>query len=312
MQNARKPLVFAAVLVALSSLWLPTARGMSRTRPVSAPVGVQPTPSPVATPAPDCLPIDDGRCHGVGDCGHYRGDLCPAFTKPILDGTNCSGWCDGTQQRITIGKVTGATSEETAMIAAGARIANLVLDSPCFKQWILAASYTENEGLTQQQIFDRVTVQPSAVDVEMYTGDWRTNHVYKTVGYENDPFDGVVHMNRYFVNSAFMVADNLIHEDRGHSLGFHHYGVHSTSEPYGMNYAFEGCYQQQMQAKGAKTYRPPGIRLEIRHRRSGAAVVRPRAGKSDAVRRRPRAPGRVDAGHGALQDAHDKAGLGSR
>lgn len=172
-------------------------------------------------------------------------------------------------QRIMIGTITGATADEVPMIYEGLRLANAMLDRQCFRQWVLAAKYSENNGFTQQQIFDQVESQPSKVDVEMYTGTWKENHISKTVGWEADPFDGVVHMNRYFVNSAAMVGDNLIHEDRGHSIGFHHYQVHSTSEPYGMNYAYEGCSQaQQMQSKGGKPFRPPGLRIAIRRKKA--------------------------------------------
>lgn len=170
---------------------------------------------------------------------------------------------------ISVGQITGATPAEVAMIADGVKLINRSLAGPCIKQWVLAATYTENNGLSQAQIWDLITAHRVPVDVEMYTGDWKANHIAKTIGYENDPFDGVVHMNRYFVRTAYMVADNLIHEDKGHSPGFHHYGKFSTSEPYGMNYAFEGCYNQQQQAKGGKRFKPPGIRLEIRRASHG-------------------------------------------
>jgi hypothetical protein len=65
-----------------------------------------------------------------------------------------------------------------------------------------------------------------------------------------------------------MVADNLIHEAEGHSQGFHHYQVMSTSQPYGMNYAYEGCsHAQEMQAPGAPAFKPPGIRIKVRRKR---------------------------------------------
>lgn len=169
---------------------------------------------------------------------------------------------------IQIGEITGASANEIAMIHEGARLANDMLSRKCFKQWVLAANYTENNGLSQSQIFAEVTTIPSKIDVEMYTGSWHANHVSRTVGYENDPFDGVVHMNRYFVDSAEMVGDNLIHEDRGHSLEFHHYGAHYTSEPYGMNLAYEGCsHVQEMQLSGGKAYKPRGLRIEVRKKK---------------------------------------------
>lgn len=168
---------------------------------------------------------------------------------------------------INIGTITGATDAEKIMITEGVKLANRMLTTACYKQWILAASYTEDNGLSDAEILDLVTTKPTHIDIEMYTGDWWANHKAKTVGYENDPFDNVVHMNRYFVNSAYMVGDNVIHEDRGHSLGFHHFGNHSTSEPYGQNYAYEGCSNQMQQARGAKAYKPPGIRIEIRKKK---------------------------------------------
>lgn len=169
---------------------------------------------------------------------------------------------------ISIGQISGATPSEVIMIGDGLKLANRVMAGYCYKEWVLAARYTENNGLNQEQIWELMSTHPVSVDVEMYTGTWKANHVSKTVGYENDPYDGVVHMNRYFVNSAMMVADNLVHEAQGHSQGFHHYGVFSTSDPYGQNYALEGCLQaQQQQARGGRRFKPPGIRLEVRHRK---------------------------------------------
>lgn len=152
------------------------------------------------------------------------------------------------------------------MIAEGVAVLNHTLASRCYKQWVLAARYTENNNLTQAQIWDLMVRNPVSVDVEMYMGDYKANHIYKTVGYENDPSDGVVHMNRYFVNTAEKAGDNLDHEAEGHSQLFRHDHVFSTSDPYGQNYAFEGClHAQQQQARGGKRFKPPGIRLEIRH-----------------------------------------------
>lgn len=196
-------------------------------------------------------------------CGASKKAIVPA---PVTAGNHYPPIAAGpsTGERISIRNISGATAAELTMIQDGLKLANAALKKNCFKQWVLAAHYTENKNLSQQQIFDLVTGTPVVVDVDMYTGTFKANHISKTVGYENDPYDGVVHMNRYFVNSASMVADNLLHEAEGHSQGFTHYQTHSTSQPYGMNYAYEGCSQQQMQAKGGKLYRPPGLRLEIR------------------------------------------------
>ena len=125
------------------------------------------------------------------------------------------------------------------MIADGVTLANATMKTSCFHDFVLSASWTETNGLTQPQIWDKLCSGTITVDVDMYLGTWYENHVSKTIGYENEP--GTVHMNRYFVDSAYMVADNLIHEGEGHSQGFTHYGVKATSVPYGLNDAFEAC-----------------------------------------------------------------------
>jgi hypothetical protein len=140
---------------------------------------------------------------------------------------------------LAIGKITGATTAELTMIANGLTLANTTMATACFKTYVLSAKWTETNGLSQPQIWDKLCSGPINVDVDMYDGSWYEDHVSLTIGYENEP--GTVHMNRYFVNTAYMVADNIIHEGEGHSQGFSHYGVKSTSVPYGLNNAFEAC-----------------------------------------------------------------------
>ena len=99
--------------------------------------------------------------------------------------------------------------------------------------------------MNQNQIWAVLVGKPVAVGVDIYSGTFKANHIAHTIGYEADPPDGVVHMNRFFVHSAYMVADNLVHEGEGHSQGFRHDHNKATSEPYGMNLAFEACAPQE-------------------------------------------------------------------
>jgi hypothetical protein len=140
---------------------------------------------------------------------------------------------------IILGGITGATTAEEPMIKDGIALANQTMATTCFRDYVLKASWTETNGLTQQQIWDQLCSGPISVVVDMYMGSWYQNNVSKTIGYEDTP--GIVHMNRYFVDTAYMVADNVIHEAEGHSQGFRHDGVKSTSVPYGLNAAFEKC-----------------------------------------------------------------------
>lgn len=245
-----KTFILLSAFVMASLLQLPAAHGAGRKQYV-APV-VEPTPEPASSPQPEPSP-----------------SAGPWHILPILVPT----------PRISVTEVHGAQSQqEYAMVQEGIVLANKMLDNYCFQEWVTAATYTENNNLSQQEIFELIKTHPVTLEVELYTGTWWENHKTKTIGYENDPFDGVVHMNRYFVNRSsdladgkpvgYMVADNLIHEAEGHSQGFHHYQVYATSVPYGLNYAFEGCSQaQQQQMPGAHAFKPPGIRIAIRHRK---------------------------------------------
>lgn len=173
---------------------------------------------------------------------------------------------------INVGTITGATAAEMSMITAGVALANRMVLTPCYKQWVLAARNTETRGMSQSGIYELQASKPTHIDIEMFNGSYKQNYVWRTVGYENDPFDGVVHMNRHFVKTAYDVGDNVIHEDRGHSLDFRHDYVKSTSVPYGANYAYEGCSNQMQQRRGGKAFKPPGIRLEIRRKRKHAVI----------------------------------------
>lgn len=181
-----------------------------------------------------------GTSGSAGSAGNVGGSSGSSGTSGT-SGSSGSAGTGGAQAypEVAVANITGATDDELVMIADGVALANETMRTDCFKNEVLTASWTETNGLTQQQIWDLLCSGVVTVDVDMYTGSWIENHVYHTVGYEDEP--GLVHMNRYFVDSAFMVADNIIHEAEGHSQGFHHYDVKETSVPYGLNYAFEAC-----------------------------------------------------------------------
>lgn len=141
--------------------------------------------------------------------------------------------------QIHVVKITNAIGSELQIIQDGEKLVNKVMQSDCFKTQVLSQTYTESLSLSPSGIYAWLSSRIVEVYVDMYTGSWAANHVYHTIGYENEP--GVVHMNRYFVKTAYMVADNLIHEGEGHSQGFSHYGIKATSVPYRMNQIFEAC-----------------------------------------------------------------------
>ncbi|APR87972.1 hypothetical protein A7982_13321 [Minicystis rosea] len=80
-----------------------------------------------------------------------------------------------------------------------------------------------------------------SIKIHLFKGNNWENKVYRTVGRDVAPYDPTVEMNTYFVHSARMVADNLLHE-AAHVRGYHHKNAHEwTSVPYMMNTIFEIC-----------------------------------------------------------------------
>lgn len=138
-----------------------------------------------------------------------------------------------------IESITGTTADESKMIVRAVDIANEVMASECFKNRILKTKFTETNGLSNEQIFQKLAKNAITIDVEMFEGDWWDNYFYKVVGI--DKGTGVVFMNRFFVKDVLTAASLSIHEAEGHGQGFTHYGTHLTSVPYQMNRIFEEC-----------------------------------------------------------------------
>jgi len=138
-------------------------------------------------------------------------------------------------------RVTGATSEELQMIKKGFEQANIVLASECFHLKVIKGKYTEDNGQSPGQIWNHISKAPIEVNAEMFYGTWKQNYIYKTMGY--DIGDGVVYMNRFYVDKPFTVMSLSTHEGEGHGQGYHHYYVKSTSIPYQWNDFMEDCYK---------------------------------------------------------------------
>lgn len=150
---------------------------------------------------------------------------------------------DSGSPKIASGNIS-STKPELLMIIKGFSMANKVNGSTCFKQGVVSASFTENNGFVGQKLWEKLSASTIVVNVVMFDGSNYQNYISKTIGYEDEP--GTVYMNRYFVKTSYQVADNLEHEGEGHSQGFSHFQMCGrfpcmTSEPYGMNALFEKC-----------------------------------------------------------------------
>jgi hypothetical protein len=148
------------------------------------------------------------------------------------------------------GQTSGATADELDMLVTATNEANQVLASDCFKQNMLSFNFTERNIwdttaplLTNQQIYDLQSQKPITFGVNIFSGSFAQNYIYKTMGY--DIGDGVVYMNRHFANTPEIMGSLMIHEAEGHGNGFHHYQVFATSVPYKMNDFFTLCLKSK-------------------------------------------------------------------
>lgn len=140
---------------------------------------------------------------------------------------------------MALDKLKGAYGTEIDMVKRSFAEANDIMKTPCFMNKILGADFTEDNGLTNQQIYNLLASGVKKVNAEMYDGSWWENYVYKTMGY--DIGDGTVYMNRFYADTTAIVRSLITHEGEGHGNGFHHYQAHSTSVPYQLNDFIEDC-----------------------------------------------------------------------
>jgi len=140
---------------------------------------------------------------------------------------------------VTLGQVRGATDLEITMISQATKLLQGALKTAKFKELVLSTSFTETNNLTNEEIYEKLCANVLVVNVVMFTGSFRQNHIWRTVGLDTKG-DDFVYANRYFVQDAKVLASLILHE-MCHGLGFGHYGEKSTSVPYRMNDIIEEC-----------------------------------------------------------------------
>jgi len=152
-------------------------------------------------------------------------DIAPAFPVVVAGKIDCN-------------------DDEVALVDAAYARLRTVLSSRQFKDAVVAASFTETNDLTPDAIYDlSVGKSPIAVDFTMFTGSFKQNHIWHTMGYEDARYPTVCFANRHFIQDPSTCASLILHETM-HILGFTHYGRKDTSVPYTMNRIFESVSAQ--------------------------------------------------------------------
>jgi hypothetical protein len=128
---------------------------------------------------------------------------------------------------------------ERDMIDAAYRDLNTVVSSRLFRDKVLETAFTETRDLTNQEIYALlIRKSPIAVSFTMFTGGFRQNHIWHTVGFEDVDHPDVCFANRYFVAGKEVCASLILHETM-HLLGFRHDGNKVRSVPYTMNRIYD-------------------------------------------------------------------------
>jgi hypothetical protein len=126
---------------------------------------------------------------------------------------------------------------EQTIAVQGFALANAVLLSDCFRKGVFEAPMTHTDGQSPQQVYGTMTDGVRPLEIEFYDG----GTAHRTIGSEDPRWPGIVRMNRHYVKSVYMVADNLLHE-AAHVRGYIHISSkEAESVPYTMNRIFEAC-----------------------------------------------------------------------
>lgn len=154
----------------------------------------------------------------------------PLPTTPVVSdssGVSANGM-------VQIGDIISLNEQERQMCVGAIIIVRDILASAFFKEEILAASFTNTNGMTNLQIYNKYIYSKLIVNIHMFYGSWYQNHVARTIGYDT-PGDEYVNANRYFVQDSVTLASLVMHET-AHALGWSHASsTEYTSVPYMMN-----------------------------------------------------------------------------
>lgn len=136
------------------------------------------------------------------------------------------------------GNFSGSDTERGLFAEAVDKV-NAVYESNCFQGEMLGSKFTNTKGLSNAQVLGEFASRNLVANVRFFSGSFKQNYVWKTVGYVNG--DGNIYVNRFFVKSSDKLASNIMHE-KAHDVGFKHKSsTEYTSVPYSMNRIYKKC-----------------------------------------------------------------------
>lgn len=136
---------------------------------------------------------------------------------------------------------TNGTAESLMVQQASVYVCKVV-NSSQFRDEVISAQFTSTNDLTNQQIYQALVTGDMLINVSLFDGSFKQNHIWKTMGLDDG--DGVVYANRYFIDNPYDLASLIMHEF-AHERGFHHDSpTEYSSVPYSMNSIFESVAPQ--------------------------------------------------------------------
>lgn len=159
---------------------------------------------------------------------------------------------NGNKLRIEVHAREGFTDTELATHQKACEALEEVINSEVFKQMVLSTYFTSKNGLTNQQILDRIysgadTINPASdgdidVHVIMY------HKANRTVGYTY-PDTHKTWVNRKFYGDVKSIAANIAHEAM-HKIGFDHSSASEhTSVPYAIGSIIEVLIDRKLEVE---------------------------------------------------------------
>jgi hypothetical protein len=138
-----------------------------------------------------------------------------------------------------------ATPKEVALVQAAIADMNKVVASSNFKAAVLAAKFTEQNGLTNQEIYDLILRRsPIRLDVKFYTEFMLVNFFSGNDGFEDRKSPNTCFGNRGAIKGSRAFLGSLMLHETMHVLGFRHDGPVTSTVPYTMNRIYDHVAKQ--------------------------------------------------------------------
>lgn len=165
----------------------------------------------------------------------------PSSSTPVHD--DSSGVSDFGE--LLVGRIRAANDNERQMVVGGFILARDVIYSKEFKEEVLKFKFNKNltRGLTNLQIYDLYTKTKMTVDIQMFTGSFSENRIWKTEAYERNS-EGFISLNRHFLFTSKAVGSAILHELGHNPFNFTHPNLEQDSVSYGLNKIFNIVIEQ--------------------------------------------------------------------